>query len=416
MNPESKRWRSFILALVILLFGGFLYAWSVVQLPLEQKYGWNSSSISLAYTLNFLITALVTLFGGKLKARMGIRRTVLAGGVFTGAGLLLCSVMRGQIWELYLGFSVLYGIGVAFISPALVSYCVRLLPGRSGLAGGASSGAFALGALVWAPAATKIMAWKGDVSASFLYLGILTMVPIIILSFFLTEIAEEDGSKKSGKRAPAGLLNMGRAEMLRTGAFYAVAITFVLGLACGAMVMSYGAPILQTTFPAVSAETASLLVGVFSVMSAAGRVFWGSLSDKVGKLMTLLLLCLVTGVAMAVLIAVPALPLYIAMLVLATLCYGGFACIVGPLTSEVFGPEHFDENYSAIYLVYTIASLIGPVLISTVREATGALSGAFVVGLGFCAAGALLSLVLLRWAKGKKTAPAPATAAGHIPA
>lgn len=405
MNSEQKRWRSFIIALFILLFGGFLYAWSVVTLPLEQKYGWSSSSISLAYTLNFLVTALVTLFGGKLKSRMGIRRTVLAGGVFTGAGLVLCSMMRGQIWELYLGFSVLYGIGVAFISPALVSYCVQLLPGRSGLAGGASSGAFALGALIWAPAATKILAWKGDVSASFLYLGILMMVPIVVLSFFLTEVSAEPQAGQEEEKKPAaqgGLLCMGRGEMLRTGAFYAIAVTFVLGLACGAMVMSYGAPILKITFPEVTDQTTALLVGVFSIMSAVGRMFWGTLSDKLGKLKTLLLLCAATGVSMAVLILVSSLPLYIAMLVLATLCYGGFACIVGPLTSEVFGQEHFDENYSAIYLVYTIASLIGPVMISAVQEATGALSGAFVAGLGFCVAGALLCAGLLRWAKGKR--------------
>ena len=391
MNSEQKRWRSFIIALFILLFGGFLYAWSVVTLPLEQKYGWSSSSISLAYTLNFLVTALVTLFGGKLKSRMGIRRTVLAGGVFTGAGLVLCSMMRGQIWELYLGFSVLYGIGVAFISPALVSYCVQLLPGRSGLAGGASSGAFALGALIWAPAATKILAWKGDVSASFLYLGILMMAPIVVLSFFLTEVsATPQAGQEEKPAAQGGLLCMGRGEMLRTGAFYAIAVTFVLGLACGAMVMSYGAPILKITFPEVTDQTTALLVGVFSIMSAVGRMFWGTLSDKLGKLKTLLLLCVATGVSMAVLILMGSLPLYVAMLVLATLCYGGFACIVGPLTSEVFGPEHFDENYSAIYLVYTIASLIGPVMISAVQEATGALSGAFVAGLGFCVAGALL--------------------------
>lgn len=272
-------------------------------------WGWRSSSISLAYTLNFLVTALVTLFGGKLKSRMGIRRTVLAGGVFTGAGLVLCSMMRGQIWELYLGFSVLYGIGVAFISPALVSYCVQLLPGRSGLAGGASSGAFALGALIWAPAATKILAWKGDVSASFLYLGILMMVPIVVLSFFLTEVSTEPQTEQEEKKpaAQGGLLCMGRGEMLRTGAFYAIAVTFVLGLACGAMVMSYGAPILKITFPEVTDETTALLVGVFSIMSAVGRMFWGTLSDKLGKLKTLLLLCVATGVSMAVLILVSSL-------------------------------------------------------------------------------------------------------------
>lgn len=400
MNFERKRWRSFFVALIILLFGGFLYAWSVVQLPLEEKYGWNSSAISLAYTLNFLITALVTLFGGKLKDKLGIRRTALLGGLFTGAGLLLCSIIKGQIWELYLGFSVLYGIGVAFISPALVAYCVQILPGRAGLAGGASSGAFALGALIWAPAATRILEWKQDVSASFFYLGLLMMIPIVVLSFFLVEVPEEPVRKASdtGAAHTAGLLSVGRVQMLRTGAFYAIAVTFILGLSCGAMVMSYGAPILETTFPDVSADAASLLVGVFSIMSAVGRVFWGALSDRLGKLKTLLLLAIVTGVSMAVLILVPGLPLYVAMLILATLCYGGFACIVGPLTSAVFGPAYFKENYSVIYMVYTVASLIGPVLISMVRQSTGALSGAYVVGLIFCVVGVILSVGLLRWA------------------
>lgn len=398
MDFEGKRWRGFFIALIILLFGGFLYAWSVVQLPLEEKYGWSSSSISLAYTLNFLVTALVTLFGGKLKDWMGIRRTALAGGVFTGAGLLLCSFMQGQIWQLYLGFSVLYGIGVAFISPALVAYCVQILPNHSGLAGGASSGAFALGALIWAPAATKILEWKGDVSDSFFYLGILMMVPIVILSFFLVEVPDQPAPQKEGAAPIRGLLTMGRAQMLRTGAFYAIALTFILGLSCGAMVMSYGSPILQTTFPSVTADMASLLVGVFSIMSAVGRVFWGALSDRLGKLKTLLALSVVTGVSMAVLILVPGLPLYVGMLVLATLCYGGFCCIVGPLTSEVYGPEHFKENYSVIYMVYTIASLIGPVLISMVRQTTGELSGAYIIGLVFCAAGVLISAAVLRWA------------------
>ena len=406
MDFNGKRWRGFFIALIIELFGGFLYAWSVVQLPLEQKYGWSSSAISLAYTLNFLITALVTLFGGKLKDKLGIRRTALAGGLFTGAGLLLCSAMGGQIWQLYLGFSVLYGIGVAFISPALVAYCVQILPGRSGLAGGASSGAFALGALIWAPAATRILEWKGDVSASFLYLGLAMMIPIVVLSFFLVEVPAQPAPQAAGS-APAradGMLSMGRGEMVRTVSFYAIAVTFILGLSCGAMVMSYGAPILQTAFPTVSADAASLLVGVFSIMSAVGRVFWGTLSDKLGKLKTLLLLSIVTGVSMAVLILVPGLPLYVAMLVLATLCYGGFCCIVGPLTAEVYGQAHFKENYSVIYMVYTIASLIGPVLISTVRDTTGELSGAYVVGLIFCVLGVCITVGLLSWARRKRAA------------
>lgn len=406
MDFNGKRWRGFFIALIIELFGGFLYAWSVVQLPLEQKYGWSSSAISLAYTLNFLITALVTLFGGKLKDKLGIRRTALAGGLFTGAGLLLCSAMGGHIWQLYLGFSVLYGIGVAFISPALVAYCVQILPGRSGLAGGASSGAFALGALIWAPAATRILEWKGDVSASFLYLGLAMMIPIVVLSFFLVEVPAQPAPQAAGSALARadGLLSMGRGEMVRTVSFYAIAVTFILGLSCGAMVMSYGAPILQTAFPTVSADAASLLVGVFSIMSAVGRVFWGTLSDKLGKLKTLMLLSIVTGVSMAVLILVPGLPLYVAMLVLATLCYGGFCCIVGPLTAEVYGQAHFKENYSVIYMVYTIASLIGPVLISTVRDTTGELSGAYVVGLIFCVLGVCITVGLLGWARRKQAA------------
>jgi len=352
--------------------------------------------ISVAYTINFVTTAVITLFGGNLKAKLGLKRCLLLGGVFLGGGLILCGFMHGDIWELYLGFGLLHGVGVGFVYPVLIAYSVQILPERSGFAGGASTGAFALGALIWAPATTAIYQWKGDISYSFLYLGVIMMVVIAGLSLILQE-APKDFYKEfnltGGKMTISNsLYHLTKKQMLKNGLFYAIFITLIMGLTCGSMIVSYSSPIVQTTF-GMPTQTAAILVGVLSIASAVGRITWGSISDKVGKCQTLFCINVVMGVAMIMLLMLKHQTPYIAMLVLATLCYGGVACIVGPITTAVFGAEHFVENYSVMYMAYAVSSIIGPPVISMVKDMTGSFSGAYTTGLVVSTVGAFLSIL-----------------------
>lgn len=406
MDFYKKRKFYFFVALVIQVLAGFLYAWSVVKTPLAEKFGWSSTAITLGYTFNILGTALLTLFGSDLKKRLGLRNCVLVGGLFIGAGLIGCGLVRHSVWELYFFYGLLYGVGVGLTYPLLTVYCVQLYPERSGMASGISTGAFALGAFIWGPLATFIYQKTGDISYSFLYMGAIMLVGIVIFSFFIREVpagfsalprqgAGPAGEEKAAQPAP----DFNRREMLATPQFYALFITMSLGMAAGSMVVSYGSGILESTFH-MALQNAALLVGAFSVASVVGRVGFGTVSDRLGKPQTTIVMSAVMGGALFLLQIVGNIVVYIALLVLCVVCYGGFASMVSPIAKFVFGEGHFEENYSIIYLTYAVASLIGPPIISLMEDITGQLAGAYKVGCLFCVIGLVCAAYLMKKTQG----------------
>lgn len=56
-----------------------------------------------------------------------------------------------QVWQLYLFYGVMTGLGVGFIYPGMMAYVVRLYPERSGAASGLGTAAYGSGAILWAP-------------------------------------------------------------------------------------------------------------------------------------------------------------------------------------------------------------------------------------------------------------------------
>lgn len=51
-----------------------------------------------------------------------------------------------QLWQLYLFYGVISGLGVGFIYPSMMAYVVRLFPDRSGMASGLGTAAYGSGA------------------------------------------------------------------------------------------------------------------------------------------------------------------------------------------------------------------------------------------------------------------------------
>ena len=75
------------------------------------------------------------LFFGGLIRRLGTRRCVVVGAVLFGAGLMTTGWISGGVWQLYLFYGVLSGLGTGFVYPAMMGYVVRhgLRPRHGGL-------------------------------------------------------------------------------------------------------------------------------------------------------------------------------------------------------------------------------------------------------------------------------------------
>ena len=393
------RWRSLIAALVICLCAGFGYAWSVLQTPIVAGYGWAEGSVSLAYTVTVVCSTMSPLLFGTLIRRMSTRLCIVVGAVLFGGGLFLTGNMA-QLWQLFLFYGVLSGLGCGFIYPSMMAYVVRLFPERSGLVSGLGTAAYGSGAILWAPVAVSLTE-QYTLSNAFRVLGLVFLAVILVGSLFLQEPPEglrEALCPDSGEGSGGGDEGMRRGQMVRTRDFYCMVATFTCGLIAGAIVISQASPILQHTL-AYSAEQAAVFVSIFSACNMAGRFFWGTLSDKIGIRTTVAAVFLLCIISMLLLAVVGQEGVVLCAMGLAASCYGGFASVLTPLTARIFGQAYITENYGVMYVVFGIASLIGPSLaVGSKAMSGGAYTGAFLIAAALAAVG----LILSRMIRGKR--------------
>lgn len=390
----KTRWLCLAASLIICVCAGFGYAWSVLQSPIVSLYGWPDTQVSLAYTITVVCSTMSPLFFGGLIRRLSTRQGIVLGALLFGAGLY-CTGRMTSVLQLYLFYGVLAGLGCGFIYPAMMAYVVRLFPDKAGMASGLGTAAYGSGAILWAPVAVGLTG-AYSLPAAFRALGICFLASILAASLLLREPPE--GAKQAlcpqeeGEKGSASDLR--RGQMMRTPAFYKLVAVFTCGLVAGVIVISQASPILQDLLSFTPARAAAF-VSVFAACNMAGRFLWGSLSDRVGIRNTVIAVFGLCVLSMLGLAFCPWEYAVLGSMGLAASCYGGFASVLTPLTAETFGHRYITENYGAMYVVFGLASLIGPSLAVRFRAAAGgSYTGAFLTAAVLAVVGAGLSLTL----------------------
>lgn len=398
---ESRRKLYLILSAVICVCAGFGYAWSVLQNPIITVHGWEAGSVSLAYTITVLCSTMAPLFFAPLIKKLGIRNSVILGALLYGAGLILCGSMGG-VWQLYLFYGFMTGLGCGFIYPRMMAYVVTLYPERTGMASGVGTAAYGSGAILWAPVAARLI--EGiSLAAAFRILGAFFLIAIILCTLVLREapaVAEDDAGQKEqpAQTEPVTTTDLNRSQMVKTGTFYQMLAIFSFGLVAGVIVISQASPILQEAHGFAPAR-AAVLVSVFAACNMAGRFFFGGLSDKIGIRNVMLITFALCMASMLILALQHVTVISILAMGLAAACYGGFASVLTPLTAATFGRTYITENYGVMYVVFGIASFIGPMLVVRAKAATG---GSFTMAFLIAATLAAVGLVLTFFLKKQK--------------
>ena len=405
MDFKKKRWISLFAGFCIEALSCLTYAWSVFQTPLIEKYGWSVTQVSFTYSLCGISTMVTTLLlGAKIHRAMSVRRELIMGSLVYCIFIMAIAFIHGHLILLYLFFGILSAAGLAFVYPVLISYAVELFPDRSGFAGGIMTAGYGLGSVLWAPLSTKLYTITGDISAVFFILGGFFLVAHLLLSLLIYSPPEgfrqemlaqlEEKNNQSTNNA-ISLYDVDTPGMLRLPLFYLTFLAILLSLSCGSMIITQASPIMVNTFNTTPATAASV-VSAISLSNVAGRLFWGSVSDRVGKTTTVVLInmSLVACTLGLLLFSVP--KIFTCMLLGVIFCYGGFASMVAPLTSELFGARHVSANYSVMFCVFGCAGLIGPPLISSVWDSTHTYTLAYVAATISALLSFAISLILLR--------------------
>src|ERR1700682_6322513 len=164
-GPGYNRWLVPPAALAIHLAIGEVYAFSVFNLPLTRVIGitesapedWKLSTLGWIFSIAIVFLGLSAAVFGKWLEVAGPRKAMFASAACFGGGFLVSAlgVELHQVWLLYLGYGVLGGLGLGYISP--VSTLIKWFPDRPGMATGLAIMGFGGGALVAAPLAEALL-------------------------------------------------------------------------------------------------------------------------------------------------------------------------------------------------------------------------------------------------------------------
>ena len=401
MNAESEtalpnRWFIVIAAIFMQLCLGAVYGWSVFVLPFMNEYDWTRTQVTLAFTLAIFFLGVGTIIGGLLQDRVGPRRVATIAGVLYGAAYLLTGT-AGTLWELYLWYGFLGGIGMGmgYITP--VATLLKWFPDRRGLITGLAVAGYGAGALVMSPiAAITIKEW--GIPATFYGLGVVYLIVVVAAAQWY--VVPPAGYKPPGwepsekQMASRSTRDYSTGGAMQTWQFWTLFTILFLNVSAGIMIISQASPMGQEIVGMSAATAAALVVGVISVFNGGGRIFWAWLSDMFGRRQVFISMFLIQAVLFVLLPNLTAAILFVPAIAIIALCYGGGFGTMPSFVADYFGTKSVGGIYGTILLAWGLAAIPSPLMISRIREATGTYSLAIYVIAGVMLVSAVLPFIV----------------------
>jgi MFS family permease len=361
---------------------GAMFTYGVFFKEFQAEFGWSRAAISGASSLAFLMMGLVGVIAGKLNDRIGPKVIIMASGISLGIGYLLMSRLQA-LWQLYLLYGVLVGIGFSTHDVITLSTVARWFIKRRGMMTGIVKVGTGSGQFLVPLIATLLLAvygWRN----SYLIIGAVVLVIFVAVSQVLSRDPQSIGllpdgdsneSCDNGNRSCEESVALRAAA--RTGQFWILCIAEFAIIFCLLTVMVHIVP------HAMDLElTPTAAVGVLSTIggvSMLGRIVIGTANDKIGGKRSLvicfiLLLCGLFWLR----VADEAWMLFL-FAVIYGFAHGGFFTVMSPMVAEFFGTGSHGVLFGIILASGTMGGAAGPLMAGYTFDVTGSYRIAFLV-------------------------------------
>ena len=420
-----NRWLVPPAALAIHLCIGMAYGFSVFWLPLSKALGikeplkcgadigffqelftstcdWKVSTLGWMYTLFFvLLGSSAALWGGWLE-RAGPRKAGVVSAICWCGGMLIAAlgVYTHQFWLMLLGSGVIGGIGLGlgYISP--VSTLIKWFPDRRGMATGMAIMGFGGGAMIGSPLAAELMKYfatdlEVGVWQTFVCMAVVYFV--FMMSGALGYRIPATGWKPAGwtppvQQASNTMITQNHVHVSKVWGipqFWMVWVVLCMNVSAGIGVIGMASPMLQEVFGGaligieakyndldktqltMIASVAAGFTALLSLFNIGGRIIWASLSDKLGRKLTYVVL-FVLGAALYASVPASAMAgnqlLFVAAFCIILSMYGGGFATVPAYLADLFGTQMVGAIHGRLLTAWATAGILGPVVVNYMRD------------------------------------------------
>jgi OFA family oxalate/formate antiporter-like MFS transporter len=395
-----NRWFRLIAAVVaMIMIANLQYAWTLFVKPLVAAKHWKLSDIQWGFTFFIAFETWVMPCSGWLIDRLGPRAFMSIAGILCGVGWAALG-HAGTLSELYVFYSIA-GFGAALVYCGSMGIALKWFPDKRGLAAGLIAAGFGSGSALFTWLIARLIHDHGYQTA-FLYTGVAQGLVIVLAAQFLENPATVQIA--SGTSARVQVRSHGEDfnswEMLQTPHFYLLfGMALMMGIG-GLMVTAQVAPMADSY--KIGAAFLSLALLLNPLANGGGRLFWGMVSDVIGRERTMFIAFLLQSVFLVSMVTVgrtsPA--LFVACSALIFFTWGEVYSLFPSASADFFGVRNASSNYSFIYSAKGVASIMGGGLAAALYEKTGSWN------YGFYAC-AVLALITAFCALGLRKMPLP---------
>ena len=396
---QLNRWVYAIVGVIVLLFAGLVYAWSVLSTPIAAEFtGWTKAQLSLTFTLVMILFCIGSLLCGLLAGKLSAKNAVRVSAMLFLAGFFIASRCQSPI-TLYLGFGLLCGLASGLAYNGVMSTMVKWFPDKPGLISGVllmgfGGGSFLIGKLyqAWTPAG--IGGWR----TSFVVLGIICCVVLAVCSFFFVAPGADFTvpAGKGGRAVAAPREDIKPAVMLKRPAFWLYYVWAIAVSAAGLALISQASGVVWEASADQTAASVATIVGLISICNAVGRVLFGGMYDKFGRSLSMQLvngLFILTSVVLLLAMSSRSVVVVIIGFVIGGLAYSGVTPTNSAFCRAYFGPTSYPVNFPLINSNLIFASF-GSTISGALYDASGSYSSTFFLIIGLAVAGILCSLAI----------------------
>lgn len=366
-NRATNRLQYAAAAVFMQILLGVIYSWSIFRGPLAQLHGWSKAQTIAPYRYSLLAFAAGMILAGFWQDRKGPRLVASVGGFLLGTGCLLAAWFGDTLTGLVVGYGIVAAVGVGFAYVTPIAMCIKWFPDKRGMIVGLAVMGFGVGPLVFGPLIEALIGSDParlaiTIPRTFLILAALFYVGVIGSAQFYRVPPpgwQPEGWTPSAKHSGAAEIPPGK--MLRTWQFYALWLLYFLGTSVGLTAIGEATPLLKEMASQSAFLSAGAALGVMSIFNGLGRLGWGSVSDRYGRKMAVLGMCLVSIAAcVGFLRNTDGFTSLLIGLCLAAFGYGGYLALMPSFTADYFGPKNVGANYGLVFSAWGVCGFVVP--------------------------------------------------------
>ncbi|MEY4533675.1 MAG: putative MFS-type transporter YhjX [Actinomycetota bacterium] len=388
---------------------GFRSAPGVMMVPLQEEFGWGSTTISIAIGINILLFGLTAPFAAALMSRFGIRKVTTVALLLISAGSSLTIFVTDPLF-LVLTWGILIGLGSGSMALVFAATITNTwFVARRGLVSGILSAGSATGQLIFLPVMASMVGTTGWRAASLVIAGgALAVVPLVLLfmrnspadlgvrRFGESEAAAEQSAREAAAAPPTGNPAKYALTVLREAAhsrtFWALAIGFaVCGATTNGLIGVHFIPSAHDHgMPETTAAGLLAAVGVFDIF---GTIASGWLTDRVNPRILLAIYYFGRGVSLLLLPVLLSSTIHPSLIIFIVVYGLDWVATVPPtiaICNEMFGKKG-PIVFGWVFASHQVGASIAAIAAGVIRDQTGEYTLAWFGAAALCAVAAWIS-------------------------